>query len=127
MCAQVSARPGVGAKKGVAWTLPTSAYFIQRKHTADSRDFGDMARVWAQQFEVDWQRVVAKERFVAMVGRSDRALLARDADQLQRGASCCLVALLPCSAVLASARSTVPACPFLECSWNISQPAKLML
>lgn len=83
---QVAAQPGVAPSRGVTWTLPTSTYFIQRKQTAESRDFGDMERVWAQQFAVDWGRVVAKERFVAMVGRSDKALLARDAEQLQRGA-----------------------------------------
>jgi hypothetical protein len=73
-------------RKTAVWTLTSSTYFNRRKSEAESRDFGDMAPVYLQQFDVDWERVVVKERFVAMVGRSDKRLLATNREELQRGA-----------------------------------------
>jgi hypothetical protein len=84
----VQAGPLTGAavqRKAVAWTLTTSTYFMRRKKEAESRDFGDMENIFRQQFDVDWSRVACKERFVAMIGRSDKALLATDREALQAG------------------------------------------
>jgi hypothetical protein len=72
-------------RKAVTWTLTTSAYFKRRKNEAESRDFGDMQNIYRQQFDVDWARVACKERFMAMIARSDRTLLATDREALQKG------------------------------------------
>ena len=78
-------------RKAVAWTLTTSPYFVRRKREAESHDFGDMeATIYAQQFDTDWARVASKERFVVMIGRSDKDLLATDRVELQRGALPCI-------------------------------------
>ena len=79
-------RPRGAPKATKPWLLTSSDLFRMRTLEADSHDYGDMPAFYAQQFDVDWARVAAKERFVAMVGRSDRALLARDSAELQRGA-----------------------------------------
>lgn len=99
---QAAARSGAAVqRKAVAWTLTTSAYFQRRKKEAESRDFGDMEAIYLQKFDTDWARVAGKERFVAMVGRSDKELLATDRVELQRGAA-------PLPAPVAAAHADLP-------------------
>lgn len=48
-----------------------------------------MDAVLSQQFSADWARVAMKQRFVALIGRSDKDRLAGDSLELQAGALPC--------------------------------------
>ena len=47
---------------------------------------GDMDGILSQQFSADWARVAMKQRFVALIGRSDKVRMAGDSEELQAGA-----------------------------------------
>lgn len=44
-----------------------------------------MDGILSQQFSADWARVAMKQRFVALIGRSDKDRLAGDSAELQAG------------------------------------------
>lgn len=51
---------------------------------------GDMDGILSQQFSADWARVAMKQRFVALIGRSDKDRMAGASDELQAGALFCV-------------------------------------
>lgn len=48
-----------------------------------------MDGILSQQFSADWARVAMKQRFVALIGRSDKDRMAGDSDELQAGVKQC--------------------------------------
>jgi hypothetical protein len=66
-------------------TRARCTFFSRRKAECEARDYGDGRDEYTRQFDVDWGHVVAKQPFVRLISSSDRAALASDKQELERG------------------------------------------
>jgi hypothetical protein len=64
-------------------------FFSKRKQETESRDLADGFATFAQQFESCWSRIIAKPRFVRMIGSTDRMSVTGDKPEVECGGCLC--------------------------------------
>ena len=86
MLVQVERNPMAGpCKHSPAWRVSDSELFGKRKLDCDAKDLVDTQDVFEKQFELDWQRVAAKQRFLRLIETTDKTKLSTSKQELARG------------------------------------------
>lgn len=100
MLVQVDRNPMAGpCKHSPTWRISDSELFGKRKLDCDAKDLVDTQDVFEKQFELDWQRVAAKQRFLRLIETTDKTKLSTSKQELARGVQAApLVGCLVCAA-----------------------------